>query len=126
MFKYGTLKERYDLSLLICKKTRKVAKIFGFIYLFVIGLITIVAVFASISGSGEQLNVGMLLLVLAGFPVGYISGHILGSAISWTYYWFELKFNMDSPFILAIILPMYVGIPVWLKYRQHYKKLAKK
>lgn len=125
MFKNGTLKERYDLSLLIRKKTKKVAKIFGFIYLFVIGLLTTIAVFASLSSSGEQLNVGMLLLAFAGFPVGYITGHIMGSTISWTYYWFEMKYNMDSPFILAIILPIYVGVPVWLKYRHHYKKLAR-
>lgn len=125
MFNNGSIQERYRLALTVKKKTGKVAKIFGFIYMFVIGLITLVAVFASNSGSSEPLTVGMLLLAVSGFPMGYCAGHIFGSSISWAYHWFEIKFHMDSPFLLALLLAIYVGIPVWLKYRNHYKKLAR-
>lgn len=125
MFKNGTLEERYELSLTIHKKVKKVAKIFGFLMLAVFGFLSLALAFAPLSDGG-QFTVGVLMTAIAGFPIGYLYGHIMGSALAWAYYWFKIKFNIDSliSVFLAMFLQIYVGIPVWIKYGRYYKKLA--
>lgn len=121
MFNKGTLEEKYSLCLHIRKKTRKVAKVFGYIYLVLIGLIVTIAVFAST----EKKTVGSLVLVAVAFLVGYFTGYVLGSGLSWTYYWINIKFDNSLLDFFILFLAGNVGIVLWLKYRNYYKKLAR-
>lgn len=124
MFNEGTLQERYNSALYVRQKTKKIAKIFGFIYMILLGLLMVVAVFAS-DITADGISVGAVLLAFSGFPVGYLTGHIFGSCVSWTYYWLERKFHLDSPIILTQFVAGYVGIFVWLKYRKYPEKLKR-
>lgn len=122
MFNEGTLQERYNSAVYVRGKTRKVAKIFAIIYMIVLGLLMVVAVFASnIVENG--VTAGAVILAVSGTPVGYLAGYIFGSCISWTYYWLERKFHMEDPIYLTLFITGYVGIFVWLKYRKYADKL---
>lgn len=122
MFNEGTLQERYNSAVYVREKTRKVAKIFAIIYMIMFGLLMAVAAFSSnVAESG--VTVGTVILAVSGVPIGYLVGHIFGSCISWTYYWLERKFHMESPIYLTLLITGYVGIFVWLKYRKYADKL---
>lgn len=122
MFNEGTLQERYNSAVYVRRKTRKVAKVFAIIYMIVFGLLMAVVAFSSnVAESG--VTAGTVILAVSGVPVGYLTGHIFGSCISWTYYWLERKFHKESPIYLTLFITGYVGIFVWLKYRKYADKL---
>lgn len=123
MFNEGTLQERYNSAVYVRGKTRKVAKIFAIIYMVVFGLLMVVVAFSS-NVTENGVTVGTVILAMSGIPIGYLAGHIFGSCISWTYYWLERKFHMESPIYLTLLITGYVGIFVWLKYRKYADKLG--
>lgn len=121
MFSTGTLTQRYNEAKRVRLKTKRVAKICGIIYMFGIGVLMLVAVFAS-DLVENGVTTGAVILAISGFPVGYLTGYIFGSYTSWTYYWLE---NKNAPIVLTLFLAVYVGLPVWLKYRKYDVKLQK-
>lgn len=122
MFSKGSLTDRYKDAVYVRIRTRKVAKICAILYMILFGLLIVATVFAS-NLVENGVTAGALVLALSGFPLGYLSGHICGSCLSWTYYWLERKHHMEAPILLTMFIAAYVGLFIWLKYRKTAKKL---
>lgn len=124
MFRNGTLRQRYNDALYVKEKAKKAAKICGIFYMILVGLTVAATVFAT-TLTADGLTAGALILALAGFPLGYLTGRICGNCLAWTYFWLERKFGMEAPIMQTMFVAAFVGFFVWLKYRRTSKKLEK-
>lgn len=124
MFKEGTIQQRYEEALYVRTKTRRIAKTVAIVFMIVFGLFVAIGCLA-LGLEDEALSTGELLLLFAGFPGGYLYGYIFASEVSWTYYWWKFKFKRDDLIFITLLTAGYVGLFVWLKYRNAAKRLKK-